>query len=603
MQRYLVKLGLSPVQSFIEEAVRTRDPVNASRLVTLTMRTLTNTFVAQGGVLSIPASHETRFLPNVIVGALTTENEPALKMALGEICAAGRAAWCAALRPAELAELHPQTFADDQAWLDELFSLRWVARETNAMEEDADWLALDELFEARKRTRLFPPYPAIEPTIRDEREICTLCGLRPATILIGINWTQAYQTEGAMVRRRERLCRVCLGKRQLALAQDERIPTLAELASEPYRRRLSDTPQEAGVPVDAAWEALRQALVEAIGPGYRQPPESWRVLDGAACSFLYGHALSSIYPIFADENSGGLLPDYVALGHLHENFLTALTKAFGAPGTYFTIALLDGDHMGCWLAGQGRSKGETLDAYRRRFSQALQTSAAESKTAIEEGGGYPVYLGGDDLCALLPAEGALSAITRLQSIFAKHMSGFIAEEKHPTLSASLLFSPINEPLHEALLAARAGLRFAKNDLGRDALALSFRLSSNTSYRFGANWLPFAGQPPLADFCIAVAQHIAKNTLSPAFLYDIEGYLPVFYDVQGRYQEALARDLMCFVWKRHHADKEHTPPLPDSWIAHLNHQALSGRGNLQQALRTLAVLAREGFAKLPERMAT
>lgn len=206
-----------------------------------------------------------------------------------------------------------------------------------------------------------------------------------------------------------------------------------------------------------------------------------------------------------------------ALRHLLNETRRASLRA---PTAYYAILILDGDRMGRWVSGEQHrvTLGDVLHpdirghlrrdptwqealGERRLFGPATHASLGAIlrdfalwvvPDVVERvHGGRVVYAGGDDVLALLPADRALAVDDALR---ARYTSAFLARdgqgvlcdlprEADPdltifrgmgpdaTLSAGLLFAHHLLPLGVALEEARRLEGLAKEQGGRDAIAI------------------------------------------------------------------------------------------------------------------------------------
>ncbi len=246
--------------------------------------------------------------------------------------------------------------------------------------------------------------------------------------------------------------------------------------------------------------------------------------------------------------------------------------------TYYAILMMDGDKMGDLVNGSTiparwrdvlhpeltkryddgvlRDKAALWADYldrRRMLAPALHAALSESLGAfslyavphiIHACGGRLIYAGGDDVAAVLPLSTALEAATRLQeaynTAFVTLRDGAVipAASPHPahaplmlfpgsgegvSISGGLLLCHHKQPLRGALEEAGALLKqTAKQEMGRNALALRLKKRSGQPRTFAANWPalnPFNpdGSTILASFQALQAAYTA-GTLSGSLLY-------------------------------------------------------------------------------------
>jgi len=166
-----------------------------------------------------------------------------------------------------------------------------------------------------------------------------------------------------------------------------------------------------------------------------------------------------------------------------QDALRRLLSAAGAgaePCPYYAILLADGDHM-----GKAIEELTSAEAH-QSFSSELSKFAQSCRTLIRDHGGSPIYVGGDDILALLPLHTALRCARALNAAFAAAMQPLCAKlTLQPTLSAGLGVSHFLEPMANALDTARAAEKLAK--VRRDSLAIMVDKRSGGRLEVAGHW--------------------------------------------------------------------------------------------------------------------
>lgn len=252
------------------------------------------------------------------------------------------------------------------------------------------------------------------------------------------------------------------------------------------------------------------------------------------------------------------------------------------PAKYYAILALDGDAMGKWISGQLAPRFaqtlhplavERLAAFtkndaawaqgliqQRVLSPALHTAISYALANFALGGvrwvieerypGRVVYAGGDDVLALVPVRDALAVARELRALFSGEAlrdgddltvtfadpdrTGFVKWNERwlmtmgPTASASIGIAIAHhlQPLDAALDAARHALESAKEEYGRNAIAVRFLRRSGEELRIGAKFFYGRGddpeQPPL-DFLEQMDDlrlRLADKRLSAKLAHDV-----------------------------------------------------------------------------------
>jgi len=149
-----------------------------------------------------------------------------------------------------------------------------------------------------------------------------------------------------------------------------------------------------------------------------------------------------------------------------------------APPGYLAVIVQDVDSMGKFLSGQGVSRsGERLQvtaAEHRRISGVLREVAGRQRRELRgaELLGVPVYAGGDDLLAFVPAATALQAALACHALIPPEL---------PSASTSVLFFHYHSSIQAAMTTARDLLKRAKDEVpDKHALAVGYRRRSGAS---------------------------------------------------------------------------------------------------------------------------
>jgi CRISPR-associated protein Cmr2 len=230
------------------------------------------------------------------------------------------------------------------------------------------------------------------------------------------------------------------------------------------------------------WETSikRDEYLDAVGVlkrfGGEQPPKFESTLDVAGvpyalrvkaqCPDLYAQYVELV----GSEDNRALLYEHESrqvLGDPGEKSaelaakLKALRQRLPKPAPpYYGLLLGDGDKMGEAISNIG-----SLPEH-QRLSERLSEFATRANTIISNLGGCPVYTGGDDVMALLPLHTALECSRQVNKAFREAMTDYRC-----TFSAGLAVAHALEPLSEVREVARRAEKQAKNEGGRDALAV------------------------------------------------------------------------------------------------------------------------------------
>ncbi|MBF0232304.1 MAG: type III-B CRISPR-associated protein Cas10/Cmr2 [Desulfamplus sp.] len=145
-----------------------------------------------------------------------------------------------------------------------------------------------------------------------------------------------------------------------------------------------------------------------------------------------------------------------------------LWKKTAEPQPYAAFLMGDGDHM-----GEALNCINTVE-HHQRFSQKLDEFAREVHGTVESCEGRVIYSGGDDVMAYVPLHKVLDCAKAVNDLF----SGFMEDAcrntaitEKPTFSIGVVIIHQRKPLHSALALARKAEKHAKQEGGRNALAI------------------------------------------------------------------------------------------------------------------------------------
>lgn len=357
----------------------------------------------------------------------------------------------------------------------------------------------DQALDVRKilRTHLAPPEPG---------EKCTICGERQEVSGLGLGsssrqsmrdwWASLRKTlvneravHGATVfdlGENERLCAICLIKRAYPLprvakkvlgwevpvnypsthylsAVDWLIRVLKASASHPV------VTQEivkfvAAATAAGVWPAERTADIAGVmAAGSGSGTDSWETfvrLDGGA--FFESVIRNEQEFELADSSQQGELIG--ALRKLQESLPVQLGESRKAT-PFYALLLMDGDGMGALL--------QDYRNHQQGIAQALAQFCKNAHGIVNACNGRLVYVGGDDVLALLPVDWAVECARRCREAYMQAFSDHAKEipSSKATISAAIEYAHMQTALGVVVKDAHTLLdEVAKDSCGRDGLA-------------------------------------------------------------------------------------------------------------------------------------
>ena len=206
-----------------------------------------------------------------------------------------------------------------------------------------------------------------------------------------------------------------------------------------------------------------------------------------------------------------------AWGEAHVRPLLKAVKS--DPPAYVACLVADGDRMGAAL-------DRLLTAEKnRQLSKALAEFPAAARKVVEEQCyGSLIYAGGDDVLAFLPVATAADCAAKLAEQFRHIMAAALASAGPPTLSVGIGIGHFMEQMSELLALARRAERLAKDQAGRDALAIIFDKRSGGERTLHLKW----SSDPVARLRTDAAR--LEDSLSSGKVYELGALLRRFGNV-------------------------------------------------------------------------
>ena len=500
MSEALLIFSIGPVQGFIAQARRTADLYAGSQLLTRLIGEAI-TIIGEDKVLypcRVDDGHP-QSLPNKLIARLPAEQAAEIARRAEERI---REKWWGMAEEVNkrLAGYAPPDEEWQRMWeaqLAQLPEIYWVVtpwKEGQSYEQVYNQTGRN--FDARKRLRNFE-------AIEERGRKCTVCGERAALHREGETarayWSIVAEEVGEVKLRpdgKEQLCAVCAIKRFGELGQ-ENFPSVSEMAAVPFKRAILQQFSQPSVDmrlIEALQNYVRaQEQTPTIPHGVvpalhtKRVADAWKTLvedflhyDGEwLFPETYERKLADVGPSSPKASSLVKAKEVV---HKLLQITRELELTPHRPSPYYALLVADGDRMG----RQIREAAAEESAKHRAISQALAKFASQEVYRVieEKHAGRVVYAGGDDVLAFLPLPTALAAAEDLRKAYAGKMTGLLDS---PTMSAGIAIAHHLSPLSEVLRAARQAEHMAKEEYGRNAIAVAFRRRGGAPVTMGAGW--------------------------------------------------------------------------------------------------------------------
>lgn len=441
---HLILIALGPVQEFIAAARRTGDLAAGSRLLVKLAQEVGRTVQAAGGDLIFP-SHPgvvgpNKILANLPLGDPADAAARAARAAREFLDEAWQGVWTQ--KANHLTRYLDSALADAQIEGLLEFYAAWWPLEGNYSEARQK---VERLLAGRKALRTFDPPPERPGRPKSPLDPSRDCVLRTDSSRYTV--PEECRSGPLWLKPRETLDAVSLLKR---LRAERGVPSTSLMA------------------VRAVLPEMRAKVPEVIDKLKEIADRTEGALDLGDLFFLQEGVVEE-----------GMFPDVDTV-----HVLDLCRKALRSVGldeapAYYAIFVADGDHMGKLIAAQPDEESH------RRLSLALSEFAREADETIHSLDGYPVYSGGDDALALVPATVTIECARKLRDEFVSRLAGFRSGQAMPGISAGIAIVHHLTPLQTALEHARAAERLAKKE--RDSLAVALHVRGGPPLKVSLPW--------------------------------------------------------------------------------------------------------------------
>jgi CRISPR-associated protein Cmr2 len=158
--------------------------------------------------------------------------------------------------------------------------------------------------------------------------------------------------------------------------------------------------------------------------------------------------------------------------------------------TYYATIIFDGDNMGSLLSGKRLKDKSQLEEFHRVMTSALAVNAEKAKQIVDKHG-RTVYAGGDDFLGFSSIGSLFSVLKDLDTAFKDNVQSklakYVEDPEEITISVGLAIAHYKSPLQSVLNQARAQEKYAKEEAGRNAVALLLNLHSGSVLSTCWNW--------------------------------------------------------------------------------------------------------------------
>lgn len=222
-----------------------------------------------------------------------------------------------------------------------------------------------------------------------------------------------------------------------------------------------------------------------------------------------------------------------------KNKVSVLKKTVKLPiKKYYAVLYFDGDQMGKWLSGAVENdKKENFKISLQKHSEisrALKQFAEEKVPQIVEGKylGKVIFAGGDDVIAFCTLSSLLDIVKEIRIAFEEAMASATDNFTPATGSFGIAIAHWQQSLQMVMREARTAEKFAKNELDRNAFAISVLKRSGEKAICGTSFdVDYTIIGLMKDFY----EMIENEDISSSFVYTFETELKTLAGDKGEVQ--------------------------------------------------------------------
>jgi len=193
-------------------------------------------------------------------------------------------------------------------------------------------------------------------------------------------------------------------------------------------------------------------------------------------------------------------------------------KASSLP-KYYALIMFDGDNMGKFLAGDFLREETNLEEFHKILSMVLSEGAKKARNIVDKYG-KTVYAGGDDFLGFVPLKSLMPVLKELRTIFKEYVNDRLNKfiQKEITISAGIAIAHYKIPLKTVLDWARTMEKEAK-EKSRDSFAIAVLKHSGEIHKTVWKW--YDSGKSNVDRIEKILHKLIKKKFSANFIHALE----------------------------------------------------------------------------------
>lgn len=410
MNNYLFVFTISPVQSFIAQARKTKDLFTGSQLISDLVRTAMDNFNDDEIIFPFKSN---KHLPNRFLALIQKNNDEEVQK-LGENVEnsvrnffRSKSIQVAAQSLKLIKELNGSFVKQ----IETFFEIYWTAVKLNNNYFE-DYELVEKQLASIKNYRPFTQ-------LKEQGRKCSICGQR--NVIIYGKDDKIQQSLSGIIDQGEGLCAVCFTKR---FYLDIGYPSTAEIA-------LSDTIYI--IENDNEGKKIIDKFRENFGKSFD-------------AQLYFEENLSKRY--FEKQNLSSYIKYLDQIKKNHIDLQKYVNSKNLKLSSYYALVMFDADSMGDIVAGKflKDDKKNELKEFQKSLAKALNEFA--SRTTLNEKAGSVVYSGGDDFMAFMNLNHLFSQLENLYNEFDNIINSQVGDylKSKITFSAGIVITHYKTPL-------------------------------------------------------------------------------------------------------------------------------------------------------------
>jgi CRISPR-associated protein Cmr2 len=445
MKKFIFVFTLSPVQSFISQARKTKDLFAGSLLISKLLNRAVEIVKENRGDIIYPfvsdENPNSQSLPNRFVALVEGKDNDKIQT-LGESVEKGVKVLFKEIS-VETAEKNKSLINNANDYfkqIDTFLEIYWTALEI----DNSDYGKVYN--EAEKQLASIKNYRPFDQLIEEGKK-CSLCGQRNSVVKAAGDLPKEYSFA---LNYGEGLCLVCFTKRFYTSAS---YPATAQIA-------LADT-------IDNIEKDIKNGALIFL--------TNYKKIFGEQFDYqlLYESNLNENY-----FRTQGLKSFINRLGKIREEYkkLYNAAKSINLQFTpYYALVMLDADSMGEWVSGRKINSSADLFDFQKRLSKGLYEFANSIKLSLPKG--ETVYAGGDDFLGFFNLNFLFDELNNIYNNFDRIVNSevkeYLSDNQKITLSGGIIIAHYKTPLGAVLQECRNLEKRAKDyDENKNAFAIS-----------------------------------------------------------------------------------------------------------------------------------